>query len=237
MKFPGWFTGQNKHADPIVRSFEDLTEEELSAHKGIPWYDDFELTDAIRPSWDIVIKPVEGFKYHSTFNQYVQRDVPVITASVTRKKLWDLFLELTEPFGDMVDVDIDHASDVRDCRLWNQYTAEDVEKITLPGLLGEYQDFLLNDGDTKITIADQDTESSIQLDDHKFLILTGADYQARFRKILREWDICEPREMRFIDKAEHIHLQRENQVELQKLILETGADFDDDDNVDDYFMS
>ena len=230
MKFRGWSTRQNKHAPGQLYSFEDLSEEEIDAHTGIDWYDNFKLTDAIRPSWDVTVKPVEGFQHHSTFNKYLQKDVPVITASITRKKLWDLFLNLAEPFSDMVDIDIEHATENRDITVWTKYTGEDIETITLPSVLNEYEDFLVNDGVTKITIIDQNTESSIQLDDHKFLILTGAEYETRFREVLQEAGVSERRDMQFIDDEEHIHYEHPDSQELQELLLRISAEKEDEND-------
>lgn len=230
MHFPGWFTRQNHHAPEQIYSFEDLSEEELDAHEGVDWYDNFQLTDAIRPSWGVIIKPTEGFIHHSAFNKYLQKNVPIITASVTRAKLWDLFLELTEPFSDMVNIDIEHASDIRDYRLWNNYTGEDVEKIILPSMLNEYDDFLINDGSTKMTITDQRTTSSVKLDDHKFLILTGAEYEKRFREILQEAGVSHRQKMEFIDDEEHMHYAHQDQHKLQELLFRISAEKQDEDD-------
>ena len=51
------------HDETPVRaasSFDKLSEEELEAHLGIARYGEFELSDAVRPSYDLEVVPSEG---------------------------------------------------------------------------------------------------------------------------------------------------------------------------------
>ena len=43
-------------------SFERLSEEELETHLAVSKYGNFQLTDAIRPSYDLKVTPEEGYR-------------------------------------------------------------------------------------------------------------------------------------------------------------------------------
>ena len=47
---------------PSTSSFEHLSEEELEAHLGVQRYGNFQLTDAVRPSYDLQVVPQQGFR-------------------------------------------------------------------------------------------------------------------------------------------------------------------------------
>ena len=50
------------HAAPSS-SFDLLSDEELETHLGVARYGDFELTDALRPSYDLKIRPRQGYRH------------------------------------------------------------------------------------------------------------------------------------------------------------------------------
>ena len=75
-------------------SFESLTDDELQAHMGIDTYGVFDLTDAIRPSYDLQVIPRQGFRFDEYIDDATGTKTPVIMASATRHLLMDLFLEL-----------------------------------------------------------------------------------------------------------------------------------------------
>jgi hypothetical protein len=44
-------------------SFDHLSEEELEAHLGVDRYGDFQLTGAVRPSYDLQVVPQQGYRH------------------------------------------------------------------------------------------------------------------------------------------------------------------------------
>ncbi len=44
-------------------SFERLSEEQLEAHLKVCRYGNFELTDAVRPSFDLQVVPSQGYRH------------------------------------------------------------------------------------------------------------------------------------------------------------------------------
>ena len=59
-------------------SFERLSEEELEAHLGVRRYGDFELTDAVRPSYDLQVIPQQGFRHDTYHDEQTRASVPVL---------------------------------------------------------------------------------------------------------------------------------------------------------------
>ena len=74
---------QNSVTPKKNSSFEKISEEELKVHLNIAKYDDFELTDAIRPSYDVRIKPQQAYRHDCFLDEENQSNVPVIMASAT----------------------------------------------------------------------------------------------------------------------------------------------------------
>ena len=77
-------------------SFERLTEEELEAHLGVVRYGDFVLTDAVRPSYDLQVIPSQGYRHDTYRDEESHVSVPVIMASASHERLFDLFLDLLD---------------------------------------------------------------------------------------------------------------------------------------------
>ena len=84
---------------PKASSFETLSEEELETHLAVDRYGDFWLTDAIRPAYDLKVKPRQGFRRDFYHDEETKAKVPVLMAAASREKLFDLFLDLLDPLG------------------------------------------------------------------------------------------------------------------------------------------
>ena len=84
--------------------FEELTKPELETHLAINSYGPFTLTDAIRPSYDLEVMPRQGYRPDVYRDNENNSEIPVLMATATREILFDLFLELLDPLGPVVDV-------------------------------------------------------------------------------------------------------------------------------------
>jgi hypothetical protein len=85
-------------------SFDRLSEEELETHLSIVRYGDFVLTDAIRPSYDVQVKPQQGFRHDVYRDDASQSNVPVLLGAASATRLFELFLDLLDPLGTEADV-------------------------------------------------------------------------------------------------------------------------------------
>lgn len=203
--------------------FARLSEEELEAHLGVTRYGDFELSDAIRPSYELEVVPSAGFR-HDTYRDDQQRtNVPVIMAAVTKSRLMETFISLIESLGEVVDVVLEtshaqHANGHTD--LYREY----IDMPILQSTLWDFEELLINDGCTGIAVLNPNIPQEVQLDEHKLLIIYGNDLKA-YESSLVEGQIPRRENMRFITEAEHIHSTTDRYVrEFEELKMRLGMD-------------
>ena len=71
----------NTGTDASFGSFKDATDGELTAHLQVNQYDQFQLTDAVRPAMDLKIKPSQGYRHDVYIDEESNAKVPVIMAA------------------------------------------------------------------------------------------------------------------------------------------------------------
>ncbi|KLU07145.1 MULTISPECIES: hypothetical protein [Rhodopirellula] len=187
-------------------SFERLSDEELQVHMGIKTYGMFELTDAIRPSYDVQISPSQGFRYDKYVDESNGSTTPVIMAAASKPVLMDVFLDLIDQLGTVVDVVLEtsHHSSSQHEDLYREH----IDVPVLKSILMEFEDVLLNDGCTGIAIINTAKQQEVQLDEHKLLIAYGTPLDG-FRQALINSDVYPDDSIKFITEAEHVHSSSE----------------------------
>ncbi|NQU23048.1 MAG: hypothetical protein HQ567_17360 [Candidatus Nealsonbacteria bacterium] len=184
-------------------SFAHLSEEELEAHLGVDRYGDFELTEAVRPSYDLQVVPAQGFRHDCYHDEQSQTSVPVLMGAISGDRLFEAFMDLLDPLGSVVDVVLETSHN----RGPNGHTDLYREHIDLPVLksvLWEYEELLLNDGCTGLAVLNPGIPQEIQFDEHKLLIIYGDELGA-FEGIFRERSVHCDEQLKFITEAEHVH--------------------------------
>jgi len=184
-------------------SFENLSEEELEAHLGVCRYGDFSLTEAIRPSYDLQVVPSQGYRHDSYRDEQARTSVPVLMAAVSHEKLFEVFMELIEPLGTVVDVVLE-TSHNRDLRGHLDLYREHIDMPVLKSILWEYEELLLNDGCTGIAVLNPGIPQEVQFDEHKLLIVYGTPLD-EFEGVFRDRRVPKDDQMKFITEAEHVH--------------------------------
>lgn len=203
--------------------FGRLSEEELEAHLGVARYGDFELSDAVRPSYNLEVVPSAGFRHDVYRDEENRSNVPVLMAAVTKSRLMETFIALIQPLGEVVDVVLEtshagHAGGHID--LYREY----IDMPILESTLWDFEDLLVNDGCTGIAVLNPSIPQEVQLDEHKLLIVYGADLSA-YESILRDGRVPCREDMRFITEAEHVHSTSERFVqEFEELKMRLGMD-------------
>ena len=188
---------------PAISSFDHLSEEELELHLKNGVYGDFILTDAVRPSYDLKVVPRSGYRHEFYEDQETGAKVPVIMAAASREKLFEVFIDMLEPLGNVVDVVLESSHD-RTQRPKDEPYREHIDMPVLKSVLYDYEDLLMNDGCAGIAILNPQQPSEIQFDEHKLLIVYGANLMP-FEEILRSHGIQSDSNLRFITEAEHVH--------------------------------
>lgn len=204
-------------------SFEMLADEDLEAHLNIDKYDNFFLTDAIRPSYDVQIKPRQAYRHDVYQDEATQSHVPVLMASASRKSLFDVFLQLIRPLGANVDVVLETSHNLGADGHEDLYR-EHIDMPVLISVLCEYEDLLMNDGCTGIAVLNPNTPQEVQFDEHKLLIVYGSPLET-YEHILERNDVPCDDQVKFITEAEHVHSSCERyKKQFEELKARLGMD-------------
>jgi hypothetical protein len=191
------------HPRAGTSSFENLSEEQLEAHMKVSRYGSYQLTEAIRPAFDLQVIPQAGFRHDVYNDRELGCEIPVIMASASKEVLFELFLDLLDPLGDEVDVVLETSHD-RDHNSHDDLYREHMDLPVLKSTLYDYEDLLTNDGCAGIAVLNPGIPLEVQFDEHKLLIMYGQDLDD-FEQILRCSGLPENPEIRFITEAEHVH--------------------------------
>jgi hypothetical protein len=203
--------------------FGQLSEAELEAHLGVARYGDFELTDAVRPSYNLEVVPSTGFRHDVYRDEENRTEVPVLMAAVTRTRMMDAFMSLIEPLGDVVDVVLETSHGHQSHGHTDLYR-EYIDMPILQSTLWDFEDLLTNDGCTGIAVLNPHLPQEVQLDEHKLLIVYGKELRAYEKLLLGHRIPCRD-DMRFITEAEHVHSTSERYVEqFEELKMRLGMD-------------
>jgi hypothetical protein len=184
-------------------SFERLSEEELEAHLGVARYGDFVLTDAVRPSYDLQVVPSQGYRHDSYRDEQNHTAVPVLMVAVSKRSLFEVFLDLIDPLGGVVDVVLE-TSHNRGQKGHSDLYREHIDVPVLKSVLWEFEDLLVNDGCTGIAVLNPGAPHEIQFDEHKLLIVYGNELQ-EYEAVLKRRNVFCEEGMKFITEAEHVH--------------------------------
>jgi hypothetical protein len=213
---------ENVTIDQVRSSFQHLSENELEAHLDIDHYGGFQLTEAIRPSFDLQIVPRQGYRHDVYRDEEAKTSVPVLMCAATSDVLFGLFMELIDPLGFEVDVVLETSHD-RNGGHEDLYR-EHIDMPVFKSTLWDYEDLLLNDGCTGIAVLNPDVPQEVQFDEHKLLIVYG-DPLDRFEQILIEHGVYRDDEINFISEAEHVHSSSETySQQFRELQTNLGMD-------------
>lgn len=175
----------------------------LAEHLRVDRYGDFWLTEAIRPSLERQVTPREGFRVETYRDAKAGFKVPVLAASISREKLFDVFLDLLDPLGEMVDVVLETSHESEGTQHRDLFR----EQIDLPILKSyccDHEDLLLHDGCTGLAVLSGAGPMEVQFDEHKLLVVYAADMRP-FIDILNRHGIKRDDAMKLITEGEHLH--------------------------------
>lgn len=207
----------------MANTFESLSDSELEAHLGVSSYGDFELTNAIRPSYGLEVVPRQGFRHDVYRDEDSSSDVPVLMAAASKDRLIDTFMELLEPLGPTVDVVLETSHGHSGGGHTDLYR-EHIDMPILQSILWDFEDLLMNDGCTGIAVLNPQMPQEVQLDEHKLLIVYGQKLTP-YEGILIDQHIDCDEQMRFITEAEHVHSTTDDYIEqFEELKMRLGMD-------------
>lgn len=202
-------------------SFFAVDSDQLERHLARFQYGSFELTEAIRPSYDLKVVPRQGFRQDSYQDASGDR-IPVVMAAATRPGLFDLFIDMLAPLGEVLDVVLetshDGAAEHRDL------VREHIDAPVLKSVLYEFEELLLNDGCTGIAVLNPRARREVQLDEHKLVIGYGSPLE-QYERVLISHDVYPDESIRFITEAEHVHSSTDDFArQFETLCMRLGID-------------
>lgn len=174
---------------------------QLSEHLARRDYDDFRLTDAIRPGMDDGIFPIAGYRHDFYTEETTGEETLVIIAAVSREWVVEMFLNLLQPLGDEVSIRLEKRYHVYE---HIEMTRDHVDLSDLRCILEDFSDLLLNDGSFSIAVSNSDGSKEVQLDEHKLLYVYGENTKA-FERRLQWAGILRDEQMCFLPEGEHFH--------------------------------
>jgi hypothetical protein len=180
-----------------------MNSKSMTDHLQVRRYGDFELTEAIRPALERAVLPKQGFRIETYRDAKAGFQVPVLAAAVSREKLFDVFLDLLDPLGDVVDLILETSHDTENGRHVDLFR----EAIDLPILKShccDFEELLLDDGCTGLAVMSTSAPMEVQFDEHKLLVVYTADVRP-FAQILRDHDIRRDDKLKLITEGEHLH--------------------------------
>jgi len=208
---------------PPVSSFEQLSRDELETHLGVRKYGSFTLTDAVRPSYDLKVVPRQGYRHDAYTDSETETRLPVIMAAASHENLFEVFVELIEPLGNVVDVVLE-TSHARENGGHVDLYREHMDVPVLLSILWEFEDLLTNDGCTGIAVLNPNIPQEVQFDEHKLLIVYG-EQLSPYEQVLESYGIRDDEGIKFITEAEHVHSSSEEySKQFEELKMRLGMD-------------
>jgi hypothetical protein len=180
-----------------------MNSKSMAEHLEVRRYGDFELTDAIRPAPERAVLPREGFRIETYRDAKAGFQVPVLAASVSREKLFDAFLDLLDPLGDVVDVILETSHDTNGTKHVDLFR-EAIDLPILKSFCCDFEELLLGDGCTGLAVMSSTGPMEVQFDEHKLLVVYAADVRP-FAQTLRNNEIRRNDKLKLITEGEHLH--------------------------------
>ncbi len=184
-------------------SFDDLTQDQLDAHLRVGQYGSFVLTDAVRPSITLDVVPRSGYRRDTYCDPESGNKMPVLAAAVSAENLFEVFMDLLDPLGEVVDVVLESSHDSEPGHHADLYR-EHIDTVILKSTLYDYEPLLLHDGCTGMAALNPAGPMEVQFDEHKLIFVYAHDLQP-FEEILRQYGLKRDDTLKFLSEAEHLH--------------------------------
>jgi hypothetical protein len=198
-----------------------VSADKLADHLRVDRYGDFRLTDAVRPAPHLPVVPRQGYRRDVYRDDRAGIRVPVLAAAVSREHLFDAFLALLEPLGEVVDVVLE-TSHHGDGRSHRDLFREHIDLPVLQSHFCDFEDLLLNDGCTGVAVLAGGEPGEVQFDEHKLLVVYARDL-APFALVFDEFGVRRDDALKLITEGEHLHsTDPRHEGEFEQLCLRLG---------------
>jgi hypothetical protein len=203
-----------------------VNSDRLTAHLHVTRYGEFNLTDAIRPGPGIPVRPREGYRIEVFRDRRAKLRLPMLSAAVSAERLFDTFLALLEPLGELVHVVLESSHGAHEDR-HADLRRDEIDSPVLASHFCEFEHLLMHDGCTGVAVMAAGRPIEVQFDEHK-LFHVYAPNLTPFRRALRRAGLRRRRILPLISEAEHLHHTTDDfAADFRQLALRLGVgDFD-----------
>lgn len=174
----------------------------LTTHLSANRYGAFALTDAVRPGPGVPVRPREGYRIEVYRDPDAGVRMPMLSAAVSAERLFDTFLTLLEPLGEVVDVVLEssHGNGLEHTDLRRDH----VDRPVLESYLCEFEQLLTNDGCTGVAVMAAGRAVEVQFDEHKLFHVYAKNLKP-FRRALRRAGVRRRKQLPLLSEGEHLH--------------------------------
>ena len=180
-----------------------MTPRKLATHLNNHRYGEFNLTDAVRPGPNIPVWPREGYRVEVYRDRQLGLRLPMLSAAVSSERLFDIFLDLIAPLGEVVHVVLESSHDA-ESDIHTDLRRDEIDLPVLASHLCDFENLLTNDGCTGIAIMADNQPMEVQFDEHK-LFHIYAPSLSPFRRVLHRAGLRRRKTFPLISEAEHLH--------------------------------
>ena len=147
--------------------------------------------------------PREGYRRDVYRDPETGNTMPVLAASVSSERLFDVLMDLLTPLGEEVDVVMESSHESEPGAHADLYR-EHIDTVILKSTLYDYEPLLLNDGCTGLAALNPNGPMEVQFDEHKLLFVYAHDLDP-FEEVLKDFGLKRDDTLKFISEAEHLH--------------------------------
>lgn len=172
------------------------------AHKKVR-SEPFQLTDAVRPATRHGVVPRQAYRIDIYRDRQYRIEVPVLAASISKPALFEVFLGLLEPFGEVVDVVLESSHGQKGSAHLD-FLREEIDRPVLESHLCDFEELLVNDGCAGIAVLATECPMELQFDEHKGFVVYAPEIKP-FVQVLRQAGIHQDDTVRLLSEGEHLH--------------------------------
>jgi hypothetical protein len=203
-----------------------VTPDRLATHLSVRSYGSFTLTDAIRPGAGVPVRPREGYRVEVYRDRAAGLRIPMLSAAVSSERLFDAFLALLKPLGEVVHLVMESSHGATGDE-HTELRRGDIDLPVLASYLCEFEELLTHDGCTGVAVMSDGRPMEVQFDEHKLLHVYAPDLRP-FKAVLRSFGLRRRKALALISEGEHLHHTTAGFAEeFRHLALRAGVgDFD-----------
>lgn len=146
---------------------------------------------------------VEGYRKSTFKDNLTGQEIPSLVISVSKEKVFDLFLELVDVLGESLDVILESSHESGKSKHLDHHR-EGIDRPILESYLREYEETLSQDGCSGVAVMAQGKPMEVQFDEHK-VIVVYAQKMGAFEKVLRWNGVPRKDDLILVNEVEHCH--------------------------------